>query len=211
MKLQSKIDKLVKTIKNDGLVIIPTDTIYGFSCLPTSKIATDRINDLKQRVNKTFLILDTDEWRLRSYFKYAFADKVMRELIDEKVWPGKLTLIADKCANIDFPFLSEIDTIAIRYPDNELVRSLNSELKSGIVSTSINVSGEQELNSISEIKDTWENKVDNIYEDSTGSGSSSLIIKIDSHEKKIEVIRDPKTVGSKEILLKLNKIIKRCQ
>lgn len=211
MKLNNKIYELGKTIKNNGLVIIPTDTIYGFSCLPTSKIAIDRINDLKQRVNKPFIILDTDEWRLRTYFKYAFADKVMKELIDNKVWPGKLTVIANKCGKIDYSFLSNIDTIAVRYPDNKLIRSLNSELKSGIVSTSINLSGEQALNSISEIKGTWEDKVDKIYEDGSGSESSSLIIKIDSHEKKIEVIRDPKTKGSKEILLKLDKIVKKCQ
>ncbi|NOR46150.1 MAG: hypothetical protein GQ534_11245 [Candidatus Delongbacteria bacterium] len=211
MKLKSKIDKLAQIIKNDGLVIIPTDTIYGFSCLPTSNIAIDRINDLKQRANKPFIILDTDEWRLRSYFKYAFADKVMRELIDDKVWPGKLTVIADKCGKIDYSFLSNIDTIAIRYPDNELIRVLNTELESGIVSTSINVSGETELSTITEIKNAWKDKIDKIYEDSRENGNSSLIIKINSHEKKIEVIRDPKTAGSKEILLKLDKIIKRCQ
>ena len=211
MKVKNEIDELVQIIKNDGLVIIPTDTIYGFSCLPTSNIAIDRLNALKKREKKPFIILETDEWRLRSYFKYAFADKVVREMINEKIWPGKITVIADKCSKIDYSFLSEIDTIAIRYPDNELIRSLNSNLKSGIVSTSINVSGEQALNSISEIKGTWEDKVDKIYEGSSGSGSSSLIIKIDSDEKKIEVIRDPKTVGSKEILLKLNKIVKKCQ
>ena len=211
MKVKNKIDELVQIIKNDGLVIIPTDTIYGFTCLPTSSAATNRINDLKQRDNKPFIILETDEWRLRSYFKYAFADKVMRELIDEKVCPGKLTLIADKCANIDFPFLKNTDTIAVRYPDNELIRNLNSKLNSGIISTSINISGEKELNSISEIKDTWEDKVDKIYDDKPDDESSSLIIKIDSFEKKIEVIRDPKTVGSKEILLKLDKIVKKCQ
>ena len=211
MKFKKDISELAELIKNDGLVIIPTDTIYGFSCLPTSNIAIGRINDLKQRVNKPFIILDTDEWRLRSYFKYAFADKIMRELIDEKVWPGKLTLIAEKCANIDLPFLSNIDTIAIRYPDNELISSLNSELDSGIVSTSINVSGEKEINSISEVKKVWNDKVDKIYEDNTENNSASLIIKINSETKEIEVIRDPKTVESKEIMSKLDKIVKKCR
>ncbi|MCK4980160.1 MAG: L-threonylcarbamoyladenylate synthase [Candidatus Delongbacteria bacterium] len=211
MKLNNKIDDLVQIIKNDGLVIIPTDTIFGFSCLPTSDQAIDRINNLKQRANKPFIILDTDDWRLRSYFKYAFADKVMRELINEKIWPGKLTVIADMCGKIDYPFLSKVDTIAIRYPDDELIRSLNSELNSGIVSTSINVSGEKELSTIEEIKDVWKDKVDNIYEDSRENGSSSLIIKINSHEKKIEVIRDPKTEESKKNLFKLNEIVEKCR
>ena len=209
--MKNKINELADILENDGLVIIPTDTIYGLSCLPTSNTAINRINDLKQRENKPFIILDTDEWRLRSYFKYAFADKLMREMINEKIWPGKLTIIADKCAKIDFSFLSNVDTIAIRYPDNELIRSLNSKLDSGIVSTSINVSGEEEINSISEIKKVWEDKVDMIYEDGSETRSPSLIIKVDSYEKKIEVIRDPKTEESKKNLLELNKIVKRCQ
>ena len=211
MKSEKDILKLAELIENDGLVIIPTDTIYGFSCLPSSNAAINRINDLKRRDNKPFIILDTDEWRLRSYFKYAFADKVMRELIDEKVWPGKLTLIAEKCANIDFPFLLNTDTIAIRYPDNELIRNLNSKLNSGLVSTSINVSGEKELNSISEIKRVWKDKVDYVYEDSNEGGSASLIIKINSEFKEVEVIRDPETDESKEIMSKLDKIVKKCR
>ncbi|MDA3839075.1 MAG: Sua5/YciO/YrdC/YwlC family protein [Candidatus Delongbacteria bacterium] len=211
MKLEKDISELVQIIKDDGLVIIPTDTIYGFSCLPTSNIAVDRINDLKQRGDKPFIILDTDEYRMRSYFKYAFADKIMRELIDDKVWPGKLTVIADKCSSIDYPFLSNVDTIAIRYPDNELIRSLNLKLNSGIVSTSVNGTGEKELNSISEIKRVWSDKVDHIYEDNTESSSASLIIKINSEFKEIEVVRDPETIESKEIMSKLDKIVKKCR
>ncbi|MCK4980478.1 MAG: Sua5/YciO/YrdC/YwlC family protein [Candidatus Delongbacteria bacterium] len=122
--MKNKVNEIADILESNGLVIIPTDTIYGFSCLPTSNEAIDRIHDLKKRDNKPFIILDTDEWRLRSYFKYAFADKVMRELINEKVWPGKLTVIADKCGKIDYSFLSNTDTIAVRYPDNELVRNL---------------------------------------------------------------------------------------
>ncbi|MDA3886462.1 MAG: L-threonylcarbamoyladenylate synthase [Candidatus Delongbacteria bacterium] len=211
MKSQSKIDELIKTIKNDGLVIIPTDTIYGFSCLPTSKIAIDRITNLKQRVSKPFIVLDTDEDRMRDYFKYAFADKIFKEVINQKVWPGKLTIIADKCGKIDYPFLSGISTIAIRYPDSGFIDSICSGLKSGIVSTSINLSGQKELSSISEIKDMWQDKVDYVWEAETESNNSSLIINIDSWKKSIEIVRDPETVESKEILLKLDKIVKKCQ
>ncbi|MCK4979111.1 MAG: Sua5/YciO/YrdC/YwlC family protein, partial [Candidatus Delongbacteria bacterium] len=124
---------------------------------------------------------------------------------------GKLTVIADKCGKTDYSFLSDVDTIAVRCPDNELIRSLNSQLNSGIVSTSINVSGDKEINSISDIKKVWEHQVDMIYEDDSKTGSSSLIIKIDSFEKKIEVIRDPKTIGSKKMISKIKKIVKRCQ
>ena len=211
MKVKNKIAELVKTIKNDGLVIIPTDTIYGFSCLPTSHKAINRITNLKQRVSKPFIILDTDEDRMRDYFKYAFADKVFKEVINQKVWPGKLTIIADKCGKIDYPFLSDISTIAIRYPDSEFIDSICTRLKSGIVSTSINLSGKKELNSILEIKDIWQDKVDYIWEAVTESNNSSLIINIDSWKKSIEIIRDPETVESKEILLKLDKIVKKCQ
>lgn len=211
MESQIKIDELVKIIKNDGLVIIPTDTIYGFSCLPTSGKAINRIADLKQRVSKPYIILETDKDRLRDYFRYAFADKIFKEVINQKVWPGKLTIIADKCGKINYPFLSGINTIAIRYPDSEFIDCICSDLKSGIVSTSINLSGQNELNSISEIKDIWEDKVDYVWEDETESNNASLIISINSWTKSIEIVRDPNTQESKEILLKLDNIVKKCQ
>jgi len=211
MKLEKDISELVKIIKNDGLVIIPTDTIYGFSCLPTSHKAINRITNMKQRASKPFIILDTDEDRMRDYFKYAFADKIFKEVINQKVWPGKLTIIADKCGKIDYPFLTDISTIAIRYPDSEFIDSICSGLKSGIVSTSINLSGKKELNSMTEIKDIWQDKVDYLWEAETEASNASLIINIDSWNKKIEIVRDPETLESKEILLKLDKIVAKCQ
>lgn len=211
MIIKNNISDIVQIIKNDGLVIIPTDTLYGFSCLPTSSKAIDRIIELKKRESKPFIILETDEKRMRYYFKYAFADKVFKELINQKVWPGKLTVVADKCGKIDFPFLKNVCTIAVRYPDNELIKSLCSSLNSGIVSTSINISGEKEFNSISEIKEVWQDKVDYIWDDDYGSDCASLIIKIDSEKKEIEVIRDPETSESKKLLLKLNKIVEKCR
>lgn len=211
MNNENEIFELIKILRNGGLAIIPTDTIYGFSCLPTSNKAIDRIIELKQRSSKPFIILETDEKRMRNYFKYAFADKLYKEFINQKIWPGKLTVIADKCAKIDYPFLADVSTIAIRYPDNELINRICTNLNSGIVSTSINFSGEKELNSISKIKNIWQDKVDYILEGDTDSSNASLIINIDSWKKDIEIVRDPKTAESKAIMSQLVKIVKQCQ
>ena len=211
MRSTVKISNVVRLLKNNGLVIIPTDTIYGFSCLPDSDVAIARLSQLKQRENKPYIILDTDEHRIKSYFKHVFTNKIIKKLIADKVWPGKLTVIADKCEKVYYPFLSKVNTIAIRYPDNELIRNLNSSLDSGIISTSINISGEKELTSISEIKEKWSDNVDYICEGSLESSSASLIIKINSEMKSIEIIRDPKTIESKEIILKLYKIVEKCR
>ncbi|MBN2790044.1 MAG: Sua5/YciO/YrdC/YwlC family protein [Candidatus Delongbacteria bacterium] len=211
MRCNNDINEFVKVIASQGLVILPTDTIYGFSCLPTSIHAIDRIKSIKKRSDKPFIILDTDMKRMRSYFKYAFADKVVREMINDKVWPGKVTVIAEKCAKIDYPFLSDINTIAVRWPDNDLINELNTKLNSGIISTSINNSGEKEINSLSEIKHNYHDKVDHIWEDNSECNIPSLIIRIDSEYKKLVVVRDPGTTESKEILFKLDNIINRCR
>lgn len=200
--MQKEIGKIAEILKTDGTVIIPTDTIYGFSCRINSEKAINNIRKLKKRDNKPFLILDSEISRVKEYFKSSpFTAKIIDQLITEDLWPNNITLIAAKSKEKPFPFLDGIDTVAVRYTDHYLIKEISSILNDGILSTSINITGEKEIIDYLEIQKKYEKKVDYIYETVPKENpicKSSVIIKLDEKKQSFDILRegDPK-IGAK--------------
>ena len=192
--MQKDVKKIIEILNNDGTVIIPTDTIYGFSCRINSKKAIDNIRKLKKRDNKPFLILDSEISRVKKYFKESFfVAKIIDLLIAENLWPNNITLIAVKSEEKSFPFLDGINTAAVRYTDHHLIKEISSTLNDGILSTSINITGEEEIIDYLEIKERYEKKVDYIYETVPEENSickSSVIIKLDEEKQSFDILRE---------------------
>jgi len=93
----------VRTIKNGGIVVFPTDTVYGIGCDPYNSKAVKRIYKIKKRnFAKTFPVLGAS---MREISKIAFFDK-KSEKIARKFWPGQITLI-------------------LRVKDEKLIKSMN--------------------------------------------------------------------------------------
>jgi L-threonylcarbamoyladenylate synthase len=205
MLSDNDINTAAETVFKGGVVIIPTDTIYGFSCDPRNEYAVDRIRGLKERDNKPFIILDSSLERIRnSYFSSdKFIHSIIELFVSEKLWPGRITLIADKNSNLGFKFLKDHKKIAVRYVDNEVVGTICGHIGFGIVSTSINISGEEELNDISGIKSAWSKDVDCILERDTAGNSPSAIIELFSDEKALKFIR----IGDQETRVSIENII----
>jgi len=135
---QKGIEKALKVVRNGGIVVFPTDTVYGIGCDPYNKKAVDKIYQIKERSkSKPFPLL---AYSMDVVSKIVSFDK-NSEKIAKKFWPGPLTLILKlkdeslkKSLNLD-------DKIAIRIPNNQCLQSLlkNSKL---LVGTSANISGE---------------------------------------------------------------------
>ena len=167
-----------KILLNNGVVIIPTDTVYGFSTVVTSsyaqaKINSKKITQLKGRdENKPFIQLIGNKEDL---FNYTF-DKIPDFLLS--YWPGPLTIIVN---NKD-----KTSTTAFRCPSDKWLLSLLNEVKLPIYSTSVNYSGLPILEKISDIKKEFSNKVDLIIEGGDRINcSSSTIVKIENDEIKV--------------------------
>ena len=130
-----------KTLKNDGVIIFPTETVYGLGGLASSKNAVKRMYQIKQRPeDKPFQILISDASQLNE-----LTDEVSekaRELI-AKYWPGPLTLI--------FKQKNGNSTVGVRLPDHELLRQL-IRLTGPLASSSANLSGEPDPTSANEVK-----------------------------------------------------------
>lgn len=136
-------DKMVNILKNNGIIIMPCDTIYGI--VGKYPLSENKIRDIKGRdENKPFLILIKKEWITR-FTKI----KIKKYFLN--LWPGPLTLIV--------PGLDG-DTVALRVPHDNRLQKILLKINQPLYSTSVNNSGMPSLNKAKEIEKEFGNKVD---------------------------------------------------
>lgn len=142
MKCDSEgINTAKKILEKDGVIIFPTDTVYGIGCNPYSTKAIQRIYQIKKRDEaKPFPILGYSKDELN---KIVFFDEKSSRLID-KFWPGKLTLVLKLKDQKLKETMSLSDKVAVRVPNNKCVLSLLKECKL-LIGTSANTSGTPSL------------------------------------------------------------------
>jgi len=129
--------KAIDIIKNGGVVIFPTDTVYGIGCNPYNKEAIQRIYKIKSRESvKQLPIL-------------AFSKKIVEKIVEfdrnsekiaQKVWPGPLTLILKLTDEKIKSSLNMADKIAVRVPNHQCILELLKKCEL-IIGTSANISG----------------------------------------------------------------------
>lgn len=156
--MREEIEKAFETIKNGGIILYPTDTIWGIGCDPKNEDALEKINLLKKRSNKHFIILVESERLLSRYAKII--PEVCYDLIDFAEKP--LTIIYPKGQFVANQVLADDGSIGIRVVKDKFCSTLIQKLKSGITSTSANVSGEKSPIKFEDISDEIKNGVDYI-------------------------------------------------
>jgi L-threonylcarbamoyladenylate synthase len=132
------IEKAFKVAQNGGIIVYPTDTVYGIGCDPYNKNSVDKIYQIKQRPKtKPFPVL---AYSIDVVSEIAEFDKDSKK-IAKKFWPGPLTLILKLRDKKLKESLNLNEKIAIRVPNNQCLLSLlkNSKL---LIGTSANLSGE---------------------------------------------------------------------
>jgi tRNA threonylcarbamoyl adenosine modification protein (Sua5/YciO/YrdC/YwlC family) len=193
---QKAIDKIVKVLKNDGVIIYPTDTVYGLGCDINSNKALERIaliKGVKLEKAKFSFICDSLS-HLSDYVKQIDSPtfKILKRAL-----PGPYTFILPGSNNLPKVFKKK-KTVGIRIPDNNIVKAIVSSLGNPIVSTSIRddddvleYTTDPEL-----IFEKWENLVDLVVDGGYGDNYASTIIDLTGDQP--EIIREGK--GSLEIL-----------
>ena len=132
-------DEAVKVLRRDGLIVYPTETVYGLGCDAFSEEAIHRLYEVKQRpLSKPVSIAVSDIGMLHAVAKVSERE----EIFIRHFLPGPVTVIlpAKKC--IPSVLTGGTGTIGIRMPDNDIVREIIDELGSPITSTSANLSGD---------------------------------------------------------------------
>ena len=130
-----------KSLQKDGVIIFPTDTVYGIGCDPYNTKAIKRIYKIKGRDEKKSLpVLGYSKNELD---KIVFFDEKSSKLAD-RFWPGKLTLVLKIKDEKLKETMNLSDKIAVRVPDNKCILSLLKECKL-LIGTSANISGNSSL------------------------------------------------------------------
>lgn len=191
-----EIQKVVKILKNGGLIIYPTDTVYGLGCDITNTKALERIAKIKgvklERANFSFVCHDLSN--ISDYVKQI--DTPTFKIL-KKSLPGPYTFILEGNNNLPKEFKKK-KTVGIRVPDNNIVLELVKQLGNPIVSTSIYDEDEViEYTTDPElIFEKWQQKVEAVIDGGYGNNVASTIIDLTGSEP--EVLRKGK--GSLDIL-----------
>lgn len=176
------ISTAVDIVKNKGIVVYPTDTVYGIGCYPYYIESVNRIYEIKRRDrNKPLSVLasNIDDIRKLVYFEdLAFK-------LAEKFWPGALTIIC-RLKDVDFPkeVTSNSKSLAIRIPNNKCILSILNKCRY-IIGTSANISGERSVDDHNQISSNLKG-IDAIINDgSTLYKRESTIVSVENNNMKI--------------------------
>ena len=189
---ENEIDELVYILKNDGVISVPTDTVYGLCGKIDSKKAYEKLLDIKERpINKAFPIMCADEKQVR---KIGIVDKNVEKLISEFM-PGPITLILERNENLDDYITNGKNTIAVRIATTKALVELIRKVGTPIFMTSANKSGEPEYKNIAEIE-KLSPLLDGILYGKYSFGKASTIV--DCRFGEIKIIRKG-PISEKEI------------
>lgn len=179
------VQKVVEVLKRGGLVIYPTDTVYGLGCDITNIKALERIAQIKgvklEKSNFSFVCEDLSN--LSDYVKQIDTStfKILKRAL-----PGPYTFILPGSKSLPNPFKKR-KTVGIRVPDNSIALALVSALGNPIVSTSIRdeddiieYTTDPEL-----ILEKWDNLVDIVVDGGYGGNEASTIIDLSDESPKV--------------------------
>lgn len=186
------IELAVKTFHNGGLVVFPTDTVYGIGCDPYNSDAVNAIYKIKKRdKKKIFPVLGYSKDEIA---KIAIFDEKL-DRVAEKFWPGQVTLLL-KIKEMTLKKSMKIeDKIAVRVPNNKCVLSLLKECKL-IVGTSANISGMQSFKDPNECRSKFTGYDTFVDGGIISSIGESTIVEMDD---KLKILREG-IISEKEIL-----------
>ena len=142
MTREEDIKKAVETMRKGGVILYPTDTVWGIGCDATNVDAVKRVYAIKQRDDSKALIclVDSDA-RMQRYFRNV--PDVAWQLIDSLAEGGKpTTLILDGAINLAENLIAEDGSVGIRITNEPFSKELCYRFQKAIVSTSANISGE---------------------------------------------------------------------
>lgn len=191
MKIYNKIDdivlsEIVDVLNNDGLIIFPTDTVYGIACNAFSDSAVRKlflakkrsfdkpINVLVDSIDKINLVVDN-------------INTLEEELIS-KYFPGKLTLIFNKKQGVSNVLTSNQSTIGVRIPDCEIALKILKSYPYPLACSSANISGLDCATELNEFIDAFSSNVDIVIYNGKLGNVASTIVRVE--DDNINVLRE---------------------
>jgi len=177
--MQEEIKKAIEVLRSGGVILYPTDTVWGLGCDATNENAVKRIFEIKRRGDtKAMLVLIDNPAKLQSYVDEV--PDMAWDLIDMSEKP--LTIIYPQAKNLAKNLIAPDKTIGIRVTKENFSRNLCAQFRNPIVSTSANISGNATPSNFSEISEDIKSAVDyvvNYRQNELTKPTPSSIIKLD--------------------------------
>jgi len=183
------LQQALETLKKGGLILYPTDTVWGIGCDAQNEDAIRRIFRLKQREDsKSMLCLLDAPGKLQGYVEEV--PEMAWDLIELTTKP--LTIIYPGAKNVAAPLIAEDGSLGIRITGEKFTQALCNGLHGPLVSTSANISGQPAARNYSEISEEILKGVDYVVryrQDDCSEPKPSSIIKLGIHNE-IKIIRE---------------------
>ena len=199
------IQKALEVLRNGGVILYPTDTVWGIGCDATDPAAVAKVYAIKKRADsKSLVLLASDMDMICRYVREVPEMAIQLVEVNDKpmtiIYPGAIAGPAPASPDalpkqdrrvLAFNTVAEDGTVGIRIPMMDFCRQLVAKLGRPLVSTSANISGEPTPKNFSEISEEIRSAVDHIADPSLekgATGHSSSIIKV-GLDYSIEIIR----------------------
>lgn len=165
LEVQYKVQEAAQTLKDGGVVVCPTEGVYGISAMVTNSAALMRVLNLKKRaLNKGLIVVAADVAMLEGVVNFAALSSASQALLHEK-WPGHATFIVPTVTQLNPILTGGRNTLAVRITAFPLLQALCREVGTPLISTSANISGCEPLKTLEEIHATFASKVDYILDE----------------------------------------------
>lgn len=186
---EKELKEVIEVLDNDGLVIFPTETVYGIASKATSLKAVDKLYEAKKRPrDKAINIMVGDS---KDISKYAKINSEIEAKIIEEFMPGGITLILDKVADFGKGFTLSNNTIGVRIPNNTIALKILKNISFPLTVPSANISNKPSGTEVNDIIDDFKNTVDIIIDGGKSVDSiPSTIVRVE--DNKINILRQGK-------------------
>lgn len=183
--MNQEVEKALAILREGGIILYPTDTVWGIGCDPKNEEAVERIIQLTEQPSQGLIVIVPDERLLKRYVKEI--PDVCYDLIDYANQP--LTIIYPRGQFVSEKVLGDEESIAVRIAKNDFCRELMKKAKTGLVSSSANIHGQPTAKRLSDIPATIREGVDYIVDAPGYEGNKpSQIIKIGLNNE-VKIIR----------------------
>ena len=186
--MKTEIENALNTLKRGGLILYPTDTVWGIGCDATNAEAIDKIYKLKQRVESKSMICLVSDFKMLN----QFVEEIPEVAYDILKYAAKpTTIIYDDPIRVATNIIAEDNSLAIRVVKDDFCKTLVRKFRKPIVSTSANLSGRATPRTFAEISEEIKNGVDYVMNHNQKAKNSkpSAIIKL-TLDGSVTVIRE---------------------
>jgi len=185
--MEENVQKAIEVVKNGGIIIFPTDTVFGIGCRIDNESAVNRLFAIKQRSKTQAPPVLVNSIEMAQEYLLPIPQDVIDRLM-KNYWPGALTIVLPcKIEKVSSWVRGNSNTLGIRVPNHQIILEIIRGVGVPIIGTSANFHGAKTPKTVDELDPDFVKKVDMIVEGVCNVGISSTVV--DCSQKPWKILR----------------------